>query len=773
MNKLSFKSLLKSAPIELQQQFWKNWNAPQNITYHPEGNVAKHIITVTNRAIKQFPNNINLILAAFFHDLGKIDTLAYKNDKPTAHGHEDVSATLVKRYANWIEELGGNVDEIEYIVSNHMKIKSNVWDVMKQKKKDKITSNPAWQDLEKFGKIDKGGLTVEHFTPGEITNQTRMKVVDEEGNIHEDSYKQIKIKPFLEEWEKYNKLRTMNNTTSIFDEITFEDVSFDYTDYDAIYEGIDDDFAPQFDPTMAGKMIDDTTKLVDKDKVEQFLFAGKAIFTIRNNKTMNRFTFRVVKPKRITDDVYFVSVLTGSDNYSHYSFFGTIKNNKRTFKLSAKAKIDLDSLSVKAWMWFWKRLLSDQDFPPEIEIWHEGICGKCGHRLTVPESISIGLGPTCAKSAQLWQRSARLKETNDKIGIFEHLKSFQMFENKDNKYSKSIDFFENLNSKYLKYIGDSNRYEKGGFCKVLKIEYPFEYNTAIRDHVYDLAHNVSEAKTAANKDGLVKLQYRVHFKEYNPAKRYTDAKTKKSHETYDSIDEFLNDFEITDWKNSKKLNKIDKRIGLFEAKEEKMKQMEKDWQEIYKLNAKMISELKKVKKSEKTNDEDFKQLIKQRLEKFQPSNLKISSEGSSYIVKFNIDEKKFTFEFYKSSGKLIDKDDAKVNESTEYDSLFLGKTIAEVKDLIDSFDMDSTQYINNKTIVAMDHFNSYEDAVMAMNHQRYSVGKMQGYGPTGVTFGKNTIEKWRNLYQDAELLDAVIVYIEKEVYVIYFTFPDL
>lgn len=637
MNKLSFKSLLKSAPIELQQQFWKNWNAPQNITYHPEGNVAKHIITVTNRAIKQFPNNINLILAAFFHDLGKIDTLAYKNDKPTAHGHEDVSATLVKRYANWIEELGGNVDEIEYIVSNHMKIKSNVWDVMKQKKKDKITSNPAWQDLEKFGKIDKGGLTVEHFTPGEITNQTRMKVVDEEGNIHEDSYKQIKIKPFLEEWEKYNKLRTMNNTTSIFDEITFEDVSFDYTDYDAIYEGIDDDFAPQFDPTMAGKMIDDTTKLVDKDKVEQFLFAGKAIFTIRNNKTMNRFTFRVVKPKRITDDVYFVSVLTGSDNYSHYSFFGTIKNNKRTFKLSAKAKIDLDSLSVKAWMWFWKRLLSDQDFPPEIEIWHEGICGKCGHHLTVPESISVGLGPVCAKSAQLWQRSTRLKETNDKIGIFEHLKSFQ----------------------------------------------------------------------------------------------------------------------------------------TFETKEEKMKQMEKDWQEIYKLNVKMISELKKVKKSEKTNDEDFKQLIKQQLEKFQPSNLKISSEGSSYIVKFNIDEKKFTFEFYKSSGKLIDKDDAKVNESTEYDSLFLGKTIAEVKDLIDSFDMDSTQYINNKTIVAMDHFNSYEDAVMAMNHQRYSVGKMQGYGPTGVTFGKNTIEKWRNLYQDAELLDAVIVYIEKEVYVIYFTFPDL
>lgn len=44
--------------------------------------------------------------------------------------------------------------------------------------------------------------------------------------------------------------------------------------------------------------------------------------------------------------------------------------------------------------WFGKT--AGQDLP-ECEVWHEGRCGRCGRKLTVPESIETGIGPDCAK----------------------------------------------------------------------------------------------------------------------------------------------------------------------------------------------------------------------------------------------------------------------------------------------------------------------------------------------------------------------------------------
>jgi len=40
------KSLIKSAPKELQKLFFSQWNAKQNPNWHPEGNTLKHILVV-------------------------------------------------------------------------------------------------------------------------------------------------------------------------------------------------------------------------------------------------------------------------------------------------------------------------------------------------------------------------------------------------------------------------------------------------------------------------------------------------------------------------------------------------------------------------------------------------------------------------------------------------------------------------------------------------------------------------------------------------------
>jgi Family of unknown function (DUF6011) len=127
---------------------------------------------------------------------------------------------------------------------------------------------------------------------------------------------------------------------------------------------------------------------------KQFALAGNARFTIVSKKTGTRFTFRVRQPG--PDRPWFVSLLTGSDNESDYTFFGTIFQNG-SFRHSKKSSISSLAQSVVAFDWFWKHLqVDDFDFlPAQVEVHHEGRCGRCGRALTVPESIESGFGPEC------------------------------------------------------------------------------------------------------------------------------------------------------------------------------------------------------------------------------------------------------------------------------------------------------------------------------------------------------------------------------------------
>ena len=177
----NFKELYNASPRPLQQILMDQWKAKQNPEWHPEGNVLKHIITVTNRAFATQPENINLILSAYFHDLGKLATAGVnpKTGQPTAHGHEKVSTQLVNEYSEFIESLGGDPEEIEYMVSNHMKMKPRVWDVMRQSKKDKITDHPSFDNLDAFSKIDRGGLQLD---------EEKMEFGKDKGLYDDDQY---------------------------------------------------------------------------------------------------------------------------------------------------------------------------------------------------------------------------------------------------------------------------------------------------------------------------------------------------------------------------------------------------------------------------------------------------------------------------------------------------------------------------------------------------------------------------------------------------------
>jgi hypothetical protein len=124
--------------------------------------------------------------------------------------------------------------------------------------------------------------------------------------------------------------------------------------------------------------------------IETFVLAGNAIFTLSNPNTGGRFTYRVRASKR-DPSLRLVSVLTGPDNSSDYTYLGLVNGEGRFFH-GKKSTIASDAPSVKAFAWFWNHV----ENPAPAIVQHEGRCGRCNRKLTVPESIATGLGPECA-----------------------------------------------------------------------------------------------------------------------------------------------------------------------------------------------------------------------------------------------------------------------------------------------------------------------------------------------------------------------------------------
>ena len=146
-----FDDLYASASVEIVEYINKCKDTPQSPKWHPEGDVGIHLRLVYDRA-REF-GDLNLALAAFFHDLGKVDT-TFLNNKGTysAVGHERVSARLVKKYERWISELGADTNEVYEIVKEHMRIK--LFSEMRKPKQELLKAHPYFDKLNQFTKFD-------------------------------------------------------------------------------------------------------------------------------------------------------------------------------------------------------------------------------------------------------------------------------------------------------------------------------------------------------------------------------------------------------------------------------------------------------------------------------------------------------------------------------------------------------------------------------------------------------------------------------------------
>ncbi len=100
-----FKDIYNALPSDLKKRVYNLKNYDQRRDAHPEGNVLKHTIAVTNRALKT--GDIDFALSALFHDIGKDSTAKLHPKKGfwTHYGHERIAQLVREKKIEGIRDI--------------------------------------------------------------------------------------------------------------------------------------------------------------------------------------------------------------------------------------------------------------------------------------------------------------------------------------------------------------------------------------------------------------------------------------------------------------------------------------------------------------------------------------------------------------------------------------------------------------------------------------------------------------------------------------------
>lgn len=137
---------------------------------------------------------------------------------------------------------------------------------------------------------------------------------------------------------------------------------------------------------------------------KSFILAGDATFTVQLPASAEQphYTYRVQKVEASDrwPESYFVKILTGPENTSDYSYLGKLDDFTGQLILTNKSKLSADSFPVRLFNRIMARIWCEDHAAYEqhgYKTHHEGKCGRCGRKLTVPSSIESGIGPECSK----------------------------------------------------------------------------------------------------------------------------------------------------------------------------------------------------------------------------------------------------------------------------------------------------------------------------------------------------------------------------------------
>ena len=139
----------------------------------------------------------------------------------------------------------------------------------------------------------------------------------------------------------------------------------------------------------------------------RFMLSGNATLTIVSTASGKRFTYKVSKAKEANASglkPWFARRLSGGGEYEYIGFIPERDGGPESYIVPKRDAEPSDEAAGRALGWTLRTLLAaagDDAMPAALEVWHEGACGRCGRKLTDPESIESGYGPECRKAVAL------------------------------------------------------------------------------------------------------------------------------------------------------------------------------------------------------------------------------------------------------------------------------------------------------------------------------------------------------------------------------------
>lgn len=123
----------------------------------------------------------------------------------------------------------------------------------------------------------------------------------------------------------------------------------------------------------------------------EFMFGGKARFTMVSKASGKRYTYRMAKAK--DKDMFFASLLVGQNNEADYEYIGFVGEGRHRLLAGKKGSASHPAFVGLDWA---LAQFNKGQMPQALEVWHEGRCARCARLLTDPASIARGFGPECA-----------------------------------------------------------------------------------------------------------------------------------------------------------------------------------------------------------------------------------------------------------------------------------------------------------------------------------------------------------------------------------------
>lgn len=127
-------------------------------------------------------------------------------------------------------------------------------------------------------------------------------------------------------------------------------------------------------------------------KFQELLFAGKFYFSIKSKISGESVGYKVRKSNN--NEVYHISILAGKNEKRDYVYVGTYTADKRYVDRKNKFATGTIARDLSRWI-FDKLIISPEQYEKGVELYHIGLCARCGHTLKNKQHIQEGLGEHC------------------------------------------------------------------------------------------------------------------------------------------------------------------------------------------------------------------------------------------------------------------------------------------------------------------------------------------------------------------------------------------